>query len=87
MILLTRHCYRPQATVWLHKLSDLKSQVMVILEMTSDGSVMIRVLEVAPLNMAASTGQQMASNVLVAVEKVKAPIRSASGVIGGTKTQ
>ena len=66
MIPVTRHCCRPQGTVWVDKHFDQKSQVMATLEMASfrpnTGA-----RESVRFNMADSTRQQTGFNRLSAV--------------------
>ena len=81
MIPVTRHCCRPQETVWVDKHFDQKSQVMATLEMAKFGPV-TGVWEAAGFNMADSTRQQMGFNRLSVVATSKAAAISASGVTG-----
>ena len=78
---VTRHCCRPQGTVWVEKHSDQKSQVMATLEMARFGRV-TGAWEAARFNMADSTRQQTGFNRLSAVATSNAATRSASGVTG-----
>ena len=78
---VTRHCCRPQGTVWVDKHFDQKSQVMATLEMASfrpnTGA-----REAVRFNMADSTRQQTGFNRLSVAATSKAATRSASGVTG-----
>ena len=76
---VTRHCCRPQKTVWVDKRFDQKSQVMVTLEMVRFGPV-TGAWETARLNMADNTRQQTGFKRLSVVATSKAATRSASGV-------
>ena len=78
---VTRHCCRPQGTVWVKKHSDQKSQVMATLEMARCGPV-TGAWEAARFNMAVSTRQQTGFNRQSVVATSKVAIRSASGVTG-----
>ena len=66
MIPVTRHCCRPQETVWVEKHFDQKSQVMVTLEMARFGPN-TGAREAVRFNMAVSTRQQRGFNRLSAV--------------------
>ena len=81
MIPVTRHCCRPQETVWVDKHFDQKSQVMVTLEMVRFGPVP-GAWEAARFDMGDSTRQQTGFNRLSVVAVSKAVTRSASGVTG-----
>ena len=58
MTSVTRHCCRPQGTVWVDKHFDQKSQVMATLEMASFGPV-AGAWEAARFNMAAARLAQL----------------------------
>ena len=79
MIPVTRHCCRPQGTVWVDKHFDRKSQVMATLEMASFGPN-TGAREAARFNMGVSTTQRTGFNRLSAAATSKAATRSASGV-------
>lgn len=81
MIPVTRHCCRPQGTVWVETLFDRKSQVMATLEMAKIGPV-TGAWETARFNMVDNTRQQTGFNGLSVVATSKAATRSASGVTG-----
>ena len=83
MTSVTRHCCRPQGTVWVDKHFDQKSQVMATLEMASFGPN-TGAREAVRFNMADSTRQQTGFNRLSVVATSKAATRSASGVTGVT---
>ena len=78
---VTRHCCRPQKTVWVDKRFDQKSQVMATLEMVRFGPV-TGAWETARFSMADSTRQQTGFNWLSVVATSKAATRSVSGVTG-----
>ena len=77
---VTRHCCRPQGTVWVNKHFDQKSQVMATLGMANIGTNAVA-WEAAWLNMAVSTRQQTDLDGLDAVAPFKAAKISASGVV------
>ena len=81
MIPVTRHCCRPQGTVWVDKHFDQKSQVMATLEMARFGPI-TGAEEAARFNMADSTRQQTGFNRRSVVATSKGATRSASGVTG-----
>ena len=81
MTSVTRHCCRPQGTVWVDKHFDQKSQVMATLEMASFGPV-AGAWEAARFNMVVSTAQQTGFNRQSVVATSKVAIRSASGATG-----
>ena len=80
MIPVTRHCCKPQGTVWVDKHFDQKSQVMATLGTAKIGTNTIA-WEAAWLNMAVSTRQQTDLDRLDAVATSKAATMSASGVV------
>ena len=81
MTSVTRHCCRPQGTVWEDKRFDQKSQVMATLEMARFGPV-AGAWEAARFDMADSTRQQTGFNRLSVLPVSKAATRSAFGVTG-----
>ena len=80
MIPVTRHCCRPQRTVWVDKHFVQKSQVMATLGMANIGTNTVA-WEAAWSNMAVSTRQQTDLDRLDAVATSKAATISASGVV------
>ena len=82
MIPVTRHCCRPQGTVWVDKHFDQKSQVMATLEMAKFGpDIKLGAWEAARFDMTVSIGQQTGFNRLSVVATSKAATRSAFGVV------
>ena len=81
MILVTRHCCRPQGPVWVDKHFHQKSQVMATLGMAKFGpDIQVGAWKAARFNMTVSIRQQTGFNRLSVVATFKAATRSASGV-------
>ena len=78
---VTRHCCKPNGTVWVEKHSDQKLQVMATLETAKFGPV-TGAWEAARFNMADSTRQHTGFNRLSVVATSKVATRSASGLTG-----